>query len=86
MQHCFCFEVINRMLQDIWSNNCLFGGLFIMMKGDFAQILPVICRSTKATIVRACIQHFNIWPRLSLLFLQQNMQLFHDKNSQEFAT
>ena len=74
------------MLQDIRSNNCLFGGLPIIMGRDFVQILPVICQGTKATIVGACIQRSYIWPRLSLLFLRQNMRLLHDENSQEFGT
>ena len=83
MQHCFCFEAVDRMLQDIRSNDCLFGGLPVIMGGDFAQILPVVRR---ATIVGACIQRSYIWPRLSLLFLRQNMGLFHDENSREFGT
>lgn len=86
MQHCFCFEVVDQMLQDIRSNNRLFRGLLVIMGGDFAQILPVIRRGTRATIVGACIQRFYIWPRLFLLFLQQNMRLLHDENSREFAT
>ena len=56
------------------------------MEGDFAQILPVVCRGTRATIVGAYIQSSYIWPRLSLLFLRQNMQLLHNENSREFGT
>ena len=86
MQHRFCFEAVDRMLQDIRSDNRLFGGLPIVMGGDFAQILPVVRRGTRATIVGACIQRSYIWPRLSLLFLRQNMRLLHDANNREFAT
>ena len=86
MQHRFCFEAVDRMLQDIRSDNRLFGGLPIVMGGDFAQILPVVCRGTSTTIVGACIQRFYIGPRLSLLFLWQNMRLLHNTNNREFAT
>ena len=86
MQHRFCFEAVDRMPQDIKSNNRLFRGLLVIMGGDFAQILPIVCRGTRATIVGACIQRSYIWPRLSLLFLRQNIRLLHDPNSQEFAT
>ena len=55
MQHRFCFEVVDRMLQDIRSHNRSFGGLPVIMGGDFAQILPVVCQGTRATIVGACI-------------------------------
>ncbi len=43
------------MLQDIRSDNRLFGDLPMVMGGDFAQILPVVRRGTRATIVGACI-------------------------------
>lgn len=43
------------MFQDIWSNNHLFEGLSIIIGGDFDQILPVICKYIRATIVKACI-------------------------------
>ena len=86
MQHRFCFEAVDQMLQDIWSDDRLFGGLPVIMGGDFAQILLVVHRGTRATIVRACIQRSYIWPRLSLLFLQQNMRLLHNENSREFGT
>ena len=62
MQHRFCFEAVDQMLQDIRSNDCLFGGLPVIVGGDFAQILPVVHRGTRATIVGACIQRFYIWP------------------------
>ena len=81
MQHRFCFEAVNRIFQDIRSNDRLFGGLPVIMGGDFAQVLPVVCQGTRATIIGACIQRSYIWPRLSLLFLRQNMRLFHDENS-----
>ncbi len=86
MQHHFYFEVVDQMLQDIRSNNRLFGGLPVIMGGDFAQILLVVYQDTRATIVGAYIQRSYIWPQLSLLFLRQNMRLIYDKNSQDFAT
>lgn len=36
IQHRYCFEIVNQMLQDIQSNNRLFGGLFVIMEDDFA--------------------------------------------------
>lgn len=62
MHHRFCFEVIDQILEDIWSNNRLFRDLPMVMGKDFAQILPFVCRGTRATIMRACIQYSYIWP------------------------
>lgn len=86
MQHRFCIETVDRMLQDIQDSDQLFGGLAIVMGGDFAQILPVVRRSIRASIVRASIQCSYIWPRLSLLFLQKNLRLQQNTDNQEFAT
>ena len=74
------------MLQNIRSNDCLFEGLPIIIGRDFAQILPIICQGTRATILGACIQGYYIWPQLSLLFWRQNMRLLYDENSREFET
>ena len=86
MQHRFCFEAVDRMVQDIRDSDQLFGGLPVVMGGDFAQILPVVHRGTRATIVRASIQRSYIWLRLTLLFLRKNMRLLQNADSQEFAT
>lgn len=47
MQHCFCFKAVDQILQDIKSNNHLFVGLPMIMGGDFAQILLVVCQGTR---------------------------------------
>ena len=39
MQHPFCFEAVNSMLQDIQSNDRLFSSLSIVIEGDFVQIV-----------------------------------------------
>lgn len=85
MQHYFCFKAVDQMLQNIQNNDCFFRGLPVIIRGDFAQILPVVCQGTRATIVGACIQHSYIWPWLFFLFLRQNMGLFHNETSWEFG-
>ena len=44
------------MLTDIRDNDSLFGGIATVFGGDFAQILPVIRRGTRADIVAASLQ------------------------------
>ncbi|SAM00063.1 hypothetical protein [Absidia glauca] len=41
MQNKSCFETVDRTLRDIRSSNVLFGGLPVVLGGDFAQIPPV---------------------------------------------
>lgn len=52
---------------------------------DFAQILPVVCKGTRATIVEANIQRCFIWPRFQKLFLCQNMQIHRGVANESFA-
>ena len=53
MQHKYCFEAVNRTLNDIChaSDNDLFGNIPIVFGGDFAQIIPVVPRGNRAAIV-----------------------------------
>ena len=66
MQYKYCFEVVYRLLTDLRSvtDDLLFGGVPVILGGDFAQILPVIKRGSRPEIVRACLQMSFIWPRL----------------------
>lgn len=76
MQHKFCFEAVDRTLQDICNNpDALFGGLPTVLGRDFAQILPVVKNGNRASIVLACLQKSSIWPQLQKLTLRQNIRL-----------
>jgi len=49
MQHKACFEAVNRTLNDLCNRGeeRVFGGIPVVLGGDFAQILPVIRRGTR---------------------------------------
>jgi hypothetical protein len=57
MQHKYCFEVVHRLIVDLRSvaDDVLFGGVPIVLGGDFAQILPVVPHGSRTDIVRACL-------------------------------
>ena len=59
MAHKFCFEALERTLNDIMrkenKSNPVFGGKVIVFGGDFRQILPVIPRGNRSNIVHATI-------------------------------
>lgn len=77
MQHKYCFEVVHRLFVDLRSvtDDALFGGVPIILGGDFAQILPVVPHGSRADIVTACLQKSFIWPRLRRLYLRTNMRV-----------
>lgn len=85
MQHKHCFIAVHHTLTDLFDNENLFGGIPVVLGGDFAQILPVVRKGTRATIVQANIQHSFIWPQLQKLFLHQNMQIRFGAANESFA-
>ena len=45
IQHKYCFKAIHRLLSDVCNtegSGMLFGGIPVLLGGDFAQILPVV--------------------------------------------
>ncbi|KAJ5865150.1 uncharacterized protein N7529_007066 [Penicillium soppii] len=75
MQDRYAVELVNRLLQDARDNHCLFGGLPVLMGGDFAQTLPIVVPYSRTRTVAACLQRSSIWPRLTVLQLHHNMRL-----------
>ena len=56
IQYKYCFEVVYRILKDIRGSNALFGGILVILGGDFAQILLVVRRVNRARIIAANLQ------------------------------
>jgi hypothetical protein len=77
---------VDRTLRDICSNPQPFGGITIVLGGDFLQTLPVVPRGSRGDIVDATIQCSALWERAEVLRLHQNMRLDQgDMDAQEFA-
>jgi ATP-dependent DNA helicase PIF1 len=53
MQNKYDFEAVDRTLRDIRNCEEPFGGLSVILGGDFAQILPVVKRANRARTVAA---------------------------------
>jgi hypothetical protein len=75
MQHKHCFEAVDRHLRDIRDCDKLFGGIPVLLGGDFAQILPVVKRGDQARIVLACLRKSALWKGLEVLTLRENMRI-----------
>ena len=70
---------------DVRADDALFGGLPIVLGGDFAQILPVVQRGNRAAIVDACLQRSFLWPSLTVLHLRRNMRVRDGPENERFA-
>ncbi|PON47878.1 DNA helicase Pif1-like, partial [Parasponia andersonii] len=81
MANRFYFEALNRSLRDILCNrfpeSCEkpFGGLTVVLGGDFRQILPVIPKGRRADIVDASLNSSYLWKFFTIFELKQNMRL-----------
>ncbi|XP_072398075.1 ATP-dependent DNA helicase PIF6-like [Diabrotica undecimpunctata] len=87
MAHKYSLEALNRTMQDLNSNNKLFGGAILLLSGDFRQTLPVIPRSTFADEINACLKQSFLWRSVETLRLTINMrvQLQNDPSAQIFS-
>lgn len=87
ISHKKAFEAVDRTLKDILKNNKRFGGIPILICGDFRQTLPVIRRGTTADEVYACLKKSNIWYDIERFHLTINMRamIYNDEESRTFS-
>lgn len=74
-QHRHAIEAVERTLRDVRQSNRLFGGIPVVLGGDFLQTLPVVPGGSREDVVNACIQSSPLWPHIRVLRLSQNMRL-----------
>ena len=80
-----CFEALDCTFQDIRDCPKPFGGLTMILGGDFLQIPPVVPNGSRADIIDACLKKSYIWNNINILKLRTNMRLQHSQNKLSFA-
>ncbi|KEH17658.1 PIF1-like helicase [Medicago truncatula] len=81
MMYRWCFEAVDQSMHDIISKNDPlnefrpFGGMIVVLGGDFRQILSVVRKGMRQDIVDASINSSKIWPYCNVLRLTVNMIL-----------
>ncbi len=75
MQHKHTFEAVDRTFQDLTGLDRPFGGVVVVMGGDFRQVLPVIPKGSRAQIVQASLNRSILWNDIQLMRLHQNMRV-----------
>ncbi|XP_074342257.1 uncharacterized protein LOC141679740 [Apium graveolens] len=89
MQHRYAFECLDRSLKDIMKAvdperyAMPFGGITVVLGGDFRQILPVITYGDRADIVAACITRSRLWSICQVFLLTENMHLKQGESDSE---
>jgi len=89
MSHKRSLEALERTLRELRKNfnSSFFGGVIIILAGDFRQTLPVIPRSTPADELDACLKQSTLWSRVEKLRLTINMRVhrYQEPGAEEFC-
>ncbi|CDF40018.1 unnamed protein product [Chondrus crispus] len=70
-----CIETVDRSLRDLMQADRPFGGKFLVLAGDFRQILPVVPGGSRGQIVSACVKSSPLYRECRFLCLTENMRL-----------
>ena len=77
------YEAIDNTIKDFVAeehNEKKFGGKIILISGDFRQLLPVIEKANRSTIVNHTIKKSRLWDNVEVLKLTKNMRVQNEKN------
>ncbi|KAL0306164.1 UNVERIFIED_CONTAM: hypothetical protein Sradi_6033700 [Sesamum radiatum] len=81
MMHRYGFEAVSKTLKDLLKQNenfsaeKPFGGKLCILGGDFKQILPVVTKGRRESIVAASLHKSDIWSQCQVMHLKMNMRL-----------
>ncbi|XP_022040220.1 uncharacterized protein LOC110942764 [Helianthus annuus] len=71
-----CFECLDRSLKDVLGNDTdLFGGMSILLGGDFRQTLPVKPKSSRSEILNSTLPRSYLWLSFRVYTLTENMHI-----------
>lgn len=86
MMDVYIMESIDATLRDIFESDKAFGGLPIILAGDFRQILPVVknCNSPQ-TLMDHCLKRSDLWEDVRCFRLKDNMRVLLKHGNPEFA-
>ena len=84
-QHWHAVETLDRTLHDLRDIDKPFGGVTLLMGGDFQQMLPIIPKGSQEEILDATITWSYLWKDINVLHLHQNMWLRGDSDAETFG-
>ena len=72
-------HAIDKLLRDLTGDDVPFGGKIFLLGGDFRQVLPVVPRGARTTIVENCIKRSPLWSHITPMKLTKNMRALQDQ-------
>ena len=79
----FVYEACDTLLRSIKQKDSCFGGITVLMTGDFRQTLPIIRNATPIKIINSCLKNWKYWPIVRKFKLVEHMRL--DPGNEEFS-
>ncbi len=73
--HRFSVEAFDRTLQDVMKSDQPFGGIVVVLGGDFRQTLPIIPKGKREDIVGATLTRSHLWLHVTFTNITDNMRL-----------
>lgn len=89
MMQKYAFEALDKTLKDILgfkdhrNRQRIFGGLPVLLGGDFRQILPVIPKGRRQEVVDSCINRSLLWKHCRVFNLTRSMRVNEQTTSTE---
>ena len=68
-------ECVDRSLKDLRNSNKIFGGVTVVLSGDWRQLLPVIINGDRPIIVDSTHKRSELWENVNILHLSENMRV-----------
>ena len=75
MAHRNALHALHKTFEDLRTGQGKFGGVTILLSGDFRQTLPVVPRETKADELNASLIASSLWRHIKVLRLKRNMRV-----------
>lgn len=69
------FNAVDRSLRELLNSEKPFGGIPIVVGGDFRQQAPVVLHGNRVKIVEACVKSSPLWKVFKELKLIKNMRV-----------
>ena len=76
------FNAVDKLSRDLLNIDEPFGGLIVVLSGDFRQTLPIVRRGTRTSIIENTVKESAIWCNFVTLHLIDNVRL--SENDDEF--
>ena len=75
MSHRYHLEAFDRSARDLRNCDLPFGGLIVILSGDWRQCLPVVPRGSRYQVVHSTVRTSTLWTLFSVFHLEENMRI-----------